>query len=104
MNTLLKTPPRLFSIQQVSLATFLGGPLGGAILMAINRRIDDRDSACSILMLGILGFFVLLLFLHILPANLPSAPFYFSQIFAIRKWYDQDQSTLYARALENGGS
>jgi hypothetical protein len=103
-NTSSTPPPALFSLRQVTVSTFLSGPLGGAILMAINRRrIDDREGAGLVLMLGILGFVGLLVVTLFLPANFPTIFLLALQLMVVRGWYDQDQSSLYDRNLVNGG-
>lgn len=97
-------PPPLFSLGQVLTATFMGGPLGGVALLATNRqRLGHKEEVGTILFLGI-GLLCLVLFLgNLLPNSLASL-FYLAQLTLMRSWYSHEQSSLYDRALVNGGS
>lgn len=100
-----KTPPPLFSFQQVMVATFLGGLLAGAGLMAINRRrLGHNEEAGTVILLGFFGQVFLLLIGFLVSANVPHWLFWFAQSFVMRKWYESEQSDLFERHLANGGS
>ena len=70
------TPPRpqLYTPAQVALATFLGSPLAGALLIAGNfRRLGQRDRSWVALAAG-LGFTLTVLVLaYLLPERFPSS-------------------------------
>ena len=70
------TPPfKLYSSRQVGLAAFLGGPLGGALLLAINfRRLGRRGSARNSILLGVLAMFAFIALALALPGPAQAFP------------------------------
>lgn len=62
----------LHSSGQVALAAFLGGPLGGCILMAQNyRRVGSEQSARAAVGYGALSTVALVIVAFMLPGNFP---------------------------------
>lgn len=65
-------PYKLFNTSAVTLATFLGSPLAGAVLMAINFRRTGRKSAAKITAVcGVAGTAALMGISSILPDGIP---------------------------------
>ena len=65
----------LYSANKVALATFLGTPLGGSVIMAINeRRLGRSQAAVLIVLLGALASAALIGIGFLLPDGAPSAP------------------------------
>ena len=65
----------LYSANQVALATFLGTPLGGSVIMAINeRRLGRPQAAVLAVVLGALASAVLVGIGFLLPDGAPTAP------------------------------
>lgn len=96
-------PKPAFSAGQVLLATFLGGPLGGTGLMAINRRrVDHWDGPQSILVIGVGWAIISAALMFVLPENFPAHFIYPAQFVIMHKWYEHDQSALYQHALAQG--
>jgi hypothetical protein len=66
-------PYKLFSVGAVTLATLIGSPLAGAVLMAINyRRLDRKRTANACVVWGIVGTAALFGLAFILPARIPT--------------------------------
>jgi hypothetical protein len=62
--------PKIFTIQTVSFATFLGGPLAASLLLYFNyKTLKKNDAARNSLFLGILFTFILIALLLIIPEN-----------------------------------
>lgn len=65
---------KLYSPGQVAWASFLGSPIAGAILMALNfRRLTDFKSANYTLVCGLMGTCLLFVLAFFLPENVPNA-------------------------------
>ena len=63
----------LYSVQQVTGATFLGSPIAGAILMASNcRKLGKNEAATTSLLLGALATAALLAVAFLLPEKFPN--------------------------------
>lgn len=66
-------PYKLFSVGAVTLASFLGSPLAGAVLMAINyRRLDKKGAARASVVWGVVGTAALVGLGFILSARIPT--------------------------------
>src|SRR4051794_27018203 len=58
----------LYTPNQVALATFLGSPFGGAVIMAINEhRVGKTASAVKTLLAGLVGTAVLFAVASVIP-------------------------------------
>jgi hypothetical protein len=65
---------KLYTINQGSCATFLGGPLGGAILLALNyKQLNAPQSARQAAVIGVLATFALVPLVLVLPERTPNA-------------------------------
>ena len=66
----------LYTAGHVSLATFLGTPLGGSVVLALNEhRLGRQGGAIKALLFGVLGTVFLVALGFILPDGFPSFPF-----------------------------
>ena len=68
-------PPayRLYTPGQVTLATFLGAPVAGSVLLASNaRRLRSRSSPGLTVAFGVAGTLLLFALAYLLPDNVPS--------------------------------
>lgn len=63
----------LYAVGHIATATFLGSPLAGCILMALNYRRIDPDKSVLTIILGILVTGIVLVFAFVLPDNFPNA-------------------------------
>ncbi len=77
-------PYKLYDRKSVVLATFLGSPLAGGWLMALNyRRLGDRRTFWTCLILSLVGTAALIAVGAILPDKTPSLPFAIAGIIAM---------------------
>ncbi|MBX7194495.1 MAG: hypothetical protein K1X94_20735 [Sandaracinaceae bacterium] len=68
------TRPRLYEPESIAIATFLGSPLAGAALWAINeRRVGRAGKAWSVALLGVVITVVLLAASALVPPSVPTA-------------------------------
>ena len=63
----------LYAVGHIATATFLGSPLAGCILMALNYRRIDPDKSVLTIILGVLVTGIVLAFAFVLPDNFPNA-------------------------------
>ena len=79
-------PYTLHSLNAITLATFLGSPVAGAILMSLNyRRMGKPGPATVTLVLGILGTILLLGISMILPDRSPASLLAIGNVLAM--WF-----------------
>lgn len=77
-------PYKLYDRSSIVIATVLGSPLAGGWLMALNyRRLGDRSTFRTCLILSFLGTAGLMALGFLLPERIPSAPFAIAGIFAM---------------------
>ncbi len=94
---------RLFSQEQVQIATFLGSLLAGSILMVINyERMGQRAKSIQCLILGAISTIILLVFAYSLPNNL-GIWVAIASMFLVKKYYGKFQISLFKQHLLNGG-
>ena len=94
----------LFSKAQVSLATFLGAPIAGALLMRMNyKALGHAKAAQQSLIVGTVGTAFLLVLAFFLPDNFPNLVLPIASIFAVRQWYKQAQEATFKTHVANGG-
>lgn len=71
-----ESPPPAYSLYtpgQVTLATFLGAPVAGSVLLAVNaRRLRSRPSPGLTVVCGVAGTLVLFALAYLLPDNVPA--------------------------------
>ncbi|MFC2129705.1 ankyrin repeat domain-containing protein [Bacteroidota bacterium] len=95
---------RLFSRTQVSVVTFFGTPIAGAILMARNfKALEKPESARNSIINGILGTIVLILMGVFLPKWFPDLVLPAASIIAIQIWYTRTQKKAYDQHIKAGG-
>jgi len=94
----------LYTPNQVTLATFLGAPLGGSILLAINeRRLGRPQSAVVAVIVGVVAAVALVGLAFALPNNVPGAPLGLAPIIAMRLWAQKrQQAAVQAHAAAGG--
>jgi hypothetical protein len=95
---------KLFSKAQVSLATFLGAPISGALLMRMNyKALGHTKAAQQSLAVGIAGTVILLVIAFFLPDNFPNLVLPIASLFAVQQWYKQAQEETFKTHVANGG-
>jgi hypothetical protein len=100
----LRTDIALYTANNVALATFLGTPLAGAVLMAINeRRIGRSDVAVKTLLAGLGGAALLVGLGVVLPDNIPSFPIGIGSLFVMAQIAKSRQGAIVQRHLLAGG-
>jgi hypothetical protein len=94
----------LYTSKQVALATFLGSPLGGAVLMALNEsRIGRAGAAIKALLAGLVATGFLLTLGLILPPNIPTFPIAIGSVFVMASIAKARQAGFVAQHLAAGG-
>lgn len=80
------TAPWLYSPNQIALATFLGAPLAGAVLMALNyRRLGHRPAAWKTALLGVAATALLIPLAMVLPSWFPGPALPVGCVVAMRQ-------------------
>jgi hypothetical protein len=80
-------PPgyRLYSVNAVALATFLGSPLAGAVVMAINyARLGRGGSARMAVVLGLIGTAAVFAIAFVLPDKVPNVVIWLPQLLGMQ--------------------
>ena len=78
--------PRLYSPNHISLAAFLGSPLAGALLMALNyRRVGLRPAATRAALLGLAATAVLMPLAMVLPDWIPGPVLPIAYVLSMRQ-------------------
>jgi hypothetical protein len=94
----------LYSANQVALATFLGAPLGGAVVLALNERRLFRPRAAVIaIVLGVVASAALLGLAFLLPSGAPSGPIGLLPILVVRGIAQRRQRALVDAHVASGG-
>ena len=89
---------------QVSLATFFGAPIAGALLMCMNyKALGHAKAAQQSLTVGIVGTTILLVVGFFLPDNFPNLVLPIASLFAVQQWYKQGQEEIFKTHVANGG-
>ncbi len=104
----LESPARLdvalYTSRHVALATFLGTPLGGAVLLALNEhRIGRTKAAATTLMAGVVATGFLLTLGMILPENIPTFPISLGSLFIMSAIAKARQRTFVEQHVAAGG-
>jgi hypothetical protein len=93
----------LYTPNQIALATFLGSPLAGTVLFAMNERRLGRDSAVlPVVLLGALGTALLFGVSAVLPESMPTMPLGIASVFGIRAIAQARQHAVIAEHLAAG--
>lgn len=95
---------KLFSTEQVTLATFLGAPISGCLLLAQNyRALGQGASAWQPLVVGIASTVVLLLLAFFLPENFPNLALPAGSCVGMYYYAKQQQGAAIDSHLKAGG-
>ena len=95
---------KMFSKAQVSLATFLGAPIAGAILMCKNcKAMGQPKGAQQSITTGIIGTVIILVIAFFLPDNIPDMILPIASLFAVQQWYKQTQEESFKSHISRGG-
>jgi threonine/homoserine/homoserine lactone efflux protein len=95
---------RLYSKIQVSVATLLGSPFAGAVLMFLNyRSLEMNKKAAQSLVIGGGATLLLLLVAFLLPENSPNFILPLASIVAIQEWYKRSQEEAFRNHVARGG-
>src|SRR2546423_10677413 len=72
-DTTAESAKKLFSIGQITLATLIGCPIAGFVLVAQNyRQLGKSEAALQSLLFGLILTFVVFLIATVLPDNFPN--------------------------------
>ena len=94
----------LYTSKHVALATFLGTPLGGAVLLALNEsRMGRAGAAIKTLLAGLVATGFLLTLGLILPANIPTFPIAIGSVVVMSSIAKTRQADLVAQHFAAGG-
>lgn len=81
-----ETTGNLFSVMQIAVATFVGSPIAGCLLLAQNyRNLGRSGSAVKTLILGVVSTIVLLFIAFLLPENFPNVVLPMAYTIAMRE-------------------
>jgi nicotinamide riboside transporter PnuC len=96
---------RLFSVGQIAVATFLGSPLPGILLIAKNCSSKGRQSEARSTALWAIGFTVAVIVLaFILPDSVPASGLAIGYTMGVFQWAKQKQGKEIEEHIANGGS
>ncbi len=99
------TAPRLYSVGQITGATFLGGPLSGGVLLALNyRALGEPARALKALVAGAVAMVVLVALIAVLPEGVPNGVIPVAYTIAMGQIAHSLQGARIAQHLEAGGA
>ncbi len=94
----------LLVLKLCALATFLGGPLGGAALLAMNeRRLGRAQAAVVTALAGAVGTALLFAMSLALPDNVPGAPLAIVWVLVMRGIAVKRQGAIVEAHVRAGG-
>ena len=94
---------RLFSTGQITLATFLGAPLAGCLLLARNHQVLGKGAAAwQPIVIGIVATSLLAILGLMLPENVPGVGFSFGSSFGMYYYAKQWQGGAIEAHLKAG--
>ena len=98
-------PPRkVFSVGQSTLATFLGAPIAGSLLLAWNYRVLQKASAAfQSIVYGSISTIILFVIAFLLPEKFPNSVLPVASCFAMRQLVSYLQGDSIAGHLAAGG-
>lgn len=107
-QALTSTQSKIFTIESISLGTFLGGPLAAGYLVYANlKTLDEPQKALKALWMGIIGTLILFGSILFIPesisSKIPNQVIPFAYTLAIYYWCKQHLDLKIKRHLENGG-
>lgn len=95
----------LYSPGHIAWATFLGAPIAGCVLMALNyRRFGNSTAANVALIAGLIGTIVLLAIAFVLPDSFPNTVLPAAYTFGMYSCVKALQGNAYEHRLANGGT
>lgn len=95
---------KLYSTEQITLATFLGAPISGCLLLAQNyRALGQAGSAWQPLIIGVVSTVVLLLLAFFLPENFPNLALPAGSCVGMYYYAKQQQGAAIDSHLKAGG-
>lgn len=94
----------VYTPNQIALATFVGSPFAGTVLLALNeRRLGRARLALPTLLVGFFASAALVGIGAVLPDGVPTMPFALVGIFGMRGVAHLRQQALVAEHLARGG-
>lgn len=100
----MTTPPKLYSIGQITGATFLGGPFAGGVLLALNyRALAQPAKAWKALAGGAAAMAVLVALIAVLPEGVPNGVIPVAYTIAMGGVAQHLQGALITQHLGAGG-
>ena len=94
----------LYTSKHVALATFLGTPLGGSVLMALNEhRLGRASAAIKTLLAGLVATGFLLTIGLVVPANIPTFPISIGSLVVMSSVAKSRQGALVTQHFAAGG-
>ena len=101
------SPPinyELYDFRGVSIATVLGSPAAGSVLLAMNyRRLGRSGEAVASVVLGILGTLAIMVLAYLLPTKTPSVLFWLPPIYVMTLLSKSLQGPAIAAHTSAGG-
>ena len=98
------TSRKVFSVGQITLATFLGAPIAGSLLLAWNYRVLQKASAAfQSIVYGLVSTIILLVIAFLLPEKFPNSILPVAYCFAMRQLVSYLQGDTIAAHLAAGG-
>lgn len=95
---------KLYSPGHIAWATFLGAPIAGCVLLALNyRRFGKSTSANLALVTGFIGTGLLLVIAFFLPDNFPNSILPAAYTFGMYQCVKSLQGKAYEHHVANGG-
>jgi len=99
------TTGKLFSLGQIMLATFLGAPLAGSLLVAQNYRVLQKSSAAwQSIAYGVVSTVILFIIAFLLPEKFPNSLLPVIYCFAMRQLVSYLQGDAITRHYSSGGT
>lgn len=96
---------KLYSAKAIAIATFIGAPIAGCILLAHNtRKLGDARSASMTLIWGIVTTAVLMIVCYFLPEKFPNSVIPIAYTVTIYKFAKQRQAEALLEHIKRGGS
>ena len=99
------TPRRLFSVGQITLATLIGAPIAGCLLLAWNYRVLQKaNRVWQSIIYGLMSTMVLFAIGFMLPEKFPNSVIPIAYCFGMRQLVSYLQGDIIASHHSAGGS
>ena len=100
-----RPPYKLYSARAITLATFLGAPIAGCVLLAHNfRKLGDSRTASSTMIWGIVITVVLMVVCFFLPKDFPNSVIPAAYTATMYQFVKQRQAEALSEHVKSGGS